>query len=64
MGCIECEVVAVVTRGKGGERTLEKGKKPREEFGVLTMRNTLSCWQKRQKPLPITEREAREKEGG
>lgn len=27
MGCIECEVPAVVTRGRGGERTLEKGKK-------------------------------------
>lgn len=63
MGCIECEVPAVVTRGRGGERTLEKGrKKPREEFRVLTMRNTLSCWQKKQKPLPITGREERERE--
>lgn len=26
------------------------------------MRNTLSCWQKKQKPLPITGREERERE--
>lgn len=24
MGCIECEVPAAVTRGRGGERTLER----------------------------------------
>lgn len=56
MGCIECEVPAAATRGRGGERTLEKGEKMREEFGLLTMRNGLSYWQKKKKkvkPLPI-----------
>lgn len=33
MGCIECEVPAAVTRGRGGARTLEKGK---NEGGIWT----------------------------
>lgn len=61
MGCIDCEVPAAVTGGRGGERTLERERqreKAREEFGgVLTMRNRPSSWQKKQKPLPITEGE-------
>jgi len=48
----ECEVPAVVTSERGGEHTVEK---EREEFGVLTMRNRSSSWQKKRKPLPTTE---------
>lgn len=63
MGCIECEVPAVVTRGRGGERRLEKGKKTEGGIWSADYAEHTELLAEKQKPLPITGREERGGEG-
>lgn len=54
----------MVTRGRGGERTLEKGKKTEGGIGSADYaEHTELLAEKKQKPLPITGREERERWG-